>query len=168
MPSFLGSTPTPFLHHEVSPAIFWFPSPLISSIMLIPSLFFTQVPMFTGSLHCMVFVANFTLPEVGQLFDSVEYTEEENLSKEEAEKLVEKYKEEARKLLPPPEKRFRDSRFSGELFLSWLGVSQCYKPWDQGPCLPRFHCSLFNGVFFWGGSENVMFLCISFTVTGSY
>lgn len=65
----------------------------------------------------MVFVANFTLPEVGPLFDSVEYTEEENLSKEEAEKLVEKNKEEARKLLPPPEKRFRDSRFSGKLLL---------------------------------------------------
>nr|KAG5689769.1 hypothetical protein BaRGS_031170 [Batillaria attramentaria] len=55
--------------------------------------------------------ANFTLPEVGQLFDTVEFTEEEHVSKEEADKLVEKYKKEARDLLPPPEKRFRDSRY---------------------------------------------------------
>jgi hypothetical protein len=62
----------------------------------------------------LVCLANFTLPEVGQLFDTVEYTEEEALSREEAEKLVAKYKEEASKLLPPQEKRFRESRFSGK------------------------------------------------------
>lgn len=75
----------------------------------------------------MVFVANFTLPEVGQLFDSIEFTEEESLSKDEAVKLVEKYKEEARKQLPPPEKRFRDSRFSGELFLLQSVLFPCWK-----------------------------------------
>ncbi|KAL8600488.1 hypothetical protein ACOMHN_044953 [Nucella lapillus] len=55
--------------------------------------------------------ANFTLPEVGQLFDSIELPEVESLSKEDTEKLVAKYKEEAAKLLPPPEKRFRDNRY---------------------------------------------------------
>ena len=67
----------------------------------------------------MVCVANFTMPEVGQLFDSVELTEEENLNKEEAEKLVTKYREEAQKQLPPQEKRFRDNRYGGTVvFLS--------------------------------------------------
>ncbi|PVD25432.1 hypothetical protein C0Q70_13088 [Pomacea canaliculata] len=56
--------------------------------------------------------ANFSLPEVGQLFDSVEFSEAEHVTPEDAEKLVEKYKKEARDQLPPPEKRFRDSRYS--------------------------------------------------------
>lgn len=56
-----------------------------------------------------LFVANFTLPEVGSLFDSVEFTE---LNQEEGGKLVEKYMKEAKAALPPPEKRFRGDRFS--------------------------------------------------------
>lgn len=62
-----------------------------------------------------MFAANFSLPEVGQLFDSVIFTEEENVNREEADKLVEKYKKEARDLLPPPDKRFRDNRYSGQI-----------------------------------------------------
>ncbi|XP_064600280.1 heterogeneous nuclear ribonucleoprotein U-like protein 1 isoform X2 [Liolophura sinensis] len=53
--------------------------------------------------------ANFTLPEVGSLFDTVEFTE---LNQEEGGKLVEKYMKEAKAALPPPEKRFRGDRFS--------------------------------------------------------
>ncbi|XP_052275721.1 heterogeneous nuclear ribonucleoprotein U-like isoform X3 [Dreissena polymorpha] len=52
--------------------------------------------------------ANFTVPDVGMLFDEVEFPE---LQKEEAEKLVEKYREEGQKNLPlaePPAKRFKE------------------------------------------------------------
>ncbi|XP_060601216.1 heterogeneous nuclear ribonucleoprotein U-like protein 1 isoform X2 [Ruditapes philippinarum] len=57
--------------------------------------------------------ANFTVPDVGMLFDEVEFTE---LQRSEAETLVEQYREEGQKNLPPPpppsppEKRFRDER----------------------------------------------------------
>ena len=61
-------------------------------------------------------VANFTMPEVGQLFDSVELSEEESLNAEDAKALVTKMKEEAAKQLPPPDKRFRDNRFGGMVF----------------------------------------------------
>ena len=46
------------------------------------------------------------MPDVGQLFDSVEFTE---LEAEEAKKLVEQYNKDAKAILPPPVKR---SRFS--------------------------------------------------------
>ena len=48
--------------------------------------------------------ASFTFPEVGDLFEAVEYAE---LEQEEASKLIEEYRTEARKKGPPPEKRFR-------------------------------------------------------------
>ncbi|KAL5008098.1 hypothetical protein ScPMuIL_013679 [Solemya velum] len=53
--------------------------------------------------------ANFTLPEEGALFDSVDMVEQE---KAEVEALVEKYRKEAQAALPPPEKRFRGDRFN--------------------------------------------------------
>lgn len=62
-----------------------------------------------------VISANFTIPDVGMLFDEVEFTE---LQRMEAETLVETYREEGQKNLPPPpvtpppEKRFRDERGS--------------------------------------------------------
>lgn len=46
--------------------------------------------------------ANYSLPEKNDYLDEVIYGE---LTKEEAQPLVTKYKEEARKLLPPSEKR---------------------------------------------------------------
>lgn len=58
----------------------------------------------------MIFTANFALPEEGALFDKVEFIE---LDRAEAAKLVEKYNKEGRDALPPPEKRFRENRFSG-------------------------------------------------------
>ncbi|CAL1539438.1 unnamed protein product [Lymnaea stagnalis] len=59
--------------------------------------------------------ANFTLPEEGQCFETVIYTEEEP-NKEDREKLIEQYRKEGRDALPPPDKRFRrDSReFRGD------------------------------------------------------
>ena len=58
-------------------------------------------------------LANFTLPEDGQIFDSVEYPEEDP-DKEAREKLIEQYRKQGRDALPPPDKRFRrDNRFSG-------------------------------------------------------
>ena len=57
------------------------------------------------------YAANFTLPEEGQLFDSVLLVEEETMSKEEAAKWVDNVRNDARKQLPPPEKRLKDSRF---------------------------------------------------------
>ena len=47
---------------------------------------------------------NFTFPEEGDLFEAVEYAE---LDKEEAAKVVEEYRNDAKKKGPPPEKRFR-------------------------------------------------------------
>lgn len=69
--------------------------------------------LFTGSsCTCMHFpgltgfslplTANFSLPEKCDYMDEVTYGE---LEKEEAQPIVTKYKEEARKLLPPSEKR---------------------------------------------------------------
>jgi type IV pilus biogenesis protein CpaD/CtpE len=52
--------------------------------------------------------ANFELPEVGDLFDAVEFVE---LDREEAQKVVTKYNEEAKAALPPPEKRYRQDRY---------------------------------------------------------
>ncbi|XP_068088160.1 heterogeneous nuclear ribonucleoprotein U [Hyperolius riggenbachi] len=46
--------------------------------------------------------SNFTLPEASQCFDEITYVE---LPKEEAEKLVEQYKEEGKKSLPPEKKQ---------------------------------------------------------------
>ena len=62
----------------------------------------------------MPFTANFALPEEGTLFDKVEFVE---LDRAEAAKLVEKYNKEGRDALPPAEKRFRENRFSGGIFL---------------------------------------------------
>ena len=72
------------------------------------------------AFDCII-LANFTLPDVGSLFDELEWPE---LQREEAEKLVEEYREAGQKALPPPppspppEKRFReDSGFFGELVI---------------------------------------------------
>ena len=61
-------------------------------------------------------VANFYLPEEGNVFGKVEFVE---LDLEESKKLVEQYNKEGQAALPPPEKRFRGnreytSRFSGQ------------------------------------------------------
>lgn len=69
--------------------------------------------MFLSLLPCtdcyvMVFSANFTLPEEGVLFDTVEFIE---LDKEEATKLVEEYVKEGKAACPPPSKK---SRFEGK------------------------------------------------------
>lgn len=60
--------------------------------------------------------ANFTVPDVGMLFDEVEFTE---LDRDASEKLVEQYREEGQKNLPPPpeptpppEKRFKESGYN--------------------------------------------------------
>ena len=45
------------------------------------------------------------MPDVGSLFDDLEFTE---LDRDEAEKLVETYREEGQKAMPPPEKKFKD------------------------------------------------------------
>jgi hypothetical protein len=50
----------------------------------------------------LILIANFSLPEKCDYMDEVTYGE---LEKEEAQPIVTKYKEEARKLLPPSEKR---------------------------------------------------------------
>lgn len=55
------------------------------------------------------FLANFTLPDVGDFLDEVLFIE---LQREEADKLVRQYNEEGRKAGPPPEKRF-DNRGGG-------------------------------------------------------
>ena len=47
---------------------------------------------------------NFNVPEEGDLFETVEYAE---LGKEEAAKIIEEYRNDAKKRGPPPEKRFR-------------------------------------------------------------
>jgi len=54
--------------------------------------------------------ANFTLPAIGPSFDDVIYTE---LQLIDAQNLVEKYNKEAKALLPPPDKRFKDRRDFG-------------------------------------------------------
>jgi len=59
-----------------------------------------------------MYAANFKLPEEGVMFDKVEFIE---LSREEAEPLVEKYNREGRAAQPPDSKRFRGNdrdRFS--------------------------------------------------------
>ena len=53
-----------------------------------------------------VLTANFTLPEEGVLFDSIEYVEQEL---EATKELLEKYNKEGKDNLPPPQKR---SKFS--------------------------------------------------------
>lgn len=57
-------------------------------------------------------VANFTLPEEGPLFESIEFCEQE---KDDMQVLLDIYNKEGKEALPPPEKKFRDgghSRFS--------------------------------------------------------
>ena len=59
------------------------------------------------------FLANFQLPEEGQLFDKVQYVE---MAKEAASKLIDEYRKDAQSKLPPPEKRFnRSGGYFGEL-----------------------------------------------------
>lgn len=56
-----------------------------------------------------VILANFTLPEEGTLFDTIEFPEQ---TKEEIDTLVEQYRKEGKEALPPPEKKFKgDSMF---------------------------------------------------------
>ena len=60
----------------------------------------------------ITYTANFKLPEEGVMFDKVEFIE---LSREEAQPLVEKYNREGRAAQPPDSKRFRGNdrdRFS--------------------------------------------------------
>ena len=78
-------------------------SPNQSCILVTP----VPLPHITCHSHpglALLFTANFQLPEEGQTFDKVEFVE---LEREEAQKLVEKYNEEGRAALPPPEKRWR-------------------------------------------------------------
>ena len=44
------------------------------------------------------------MPDVGSLFDDLDFVE---LDRDESEKLVEQYREEGQKAMPPPEKRFK-------------------------------------------------------------
>lgn len=57
-------------------------------------------------MYLMCSTANFQLPEVGPLFDKVNYVE---LNKEEAQKLVEKYNKESKAALASVEKKSRGS-----------------------------------------------------------
>lgn len=58
--------------------------------------------------------ANFALPEEGPTFDKVEFIE---LSRDEAQKLVEQYNKEGQAVFPPDQKRWRrDDRFGGRDF----------------------------------------------------
>merc|ERR1712142_730511 len=72
--------------------------------------------------------ANLTLPEEGQIFTSVEYSEEEP-DKEAREKLIDKYRKEGRDALPPPDKRIRRDRFSDR---EWRGGSGNRRGWRGG------------------------------------
>ena len=56
------------------------------------------------NLFIFVSLANFALPEVGPLFDKVDYVE---LDKDEAKKIVDDYNKEGKNAIPPMEKRFR-------------------------------------------------------------
>lgn len=63
--------------------------------------------------------ANFSFPTKGDLFEEVEFLE---LKEEEADKQIAKYREEARKRGPPPEKRFRGSNGGGGFFNNPRGM----------------------------------------------
>ena len=69
------------------------------------------------------------MPDVGSLFDDLDFVE---LDRDESEKLVEQYREEGQKAMPPPEKRFKQDAGAmdggGGFFGKNMFVrSHCYK-----------------------------------------
>jgi hypothetical protein len=66
---------------------------------------------------CPVLTANFSLPEEGVLFDSVELVEQEL---DPTKELLEKYNKEGKDNLPPPQKR---SKFNDNRHGEWLSHS---------------------------------------------
>ena len=64
----------------------------------------TDVATLQKSHNSLDFAANFAFPEVGDLFEEIIFSE---LDQEEASKLIEEYRKDAKQKGPPPEKRFR-------------------------------------------------------------
>lgn len=102
--NFLSLSLCPFFS-VLSPVFFL--SPLYGadndSLCLLPA------HLFCPSLRASAPVANFVLPDAGEILDEVRFIE---LQREEADTLIKQYNEEGRKAGPPPEKRF-DNRQGG-------------------------------------------------------